>query len=137
VNIANRNPKSRIARGMTLLEVMLALFIMLVAISAIMGLINLGLQSSADAQQQTLAQILCEGKMGEISSGAIPVEGTSGTFPNHPDWKFNITTGTTETPGLMEVRVTVSTGEENDIDRVQFDLVRLKLDPNFEPETAE
>lgn len=137
MNVTKRSSNLSKKHGMTLLEVMLSLFVLLVAISAITGLINLGLQSSADAQQQTIGQILCESKMGEISSGAIPVESTSGNFPNHPDWKFNVTTGTTETPGLMEVRVTVTTGEDQSQDQFQFHLVRLKLDPNFEPETAE
>ncbi|MEC8241836.1 MAG: prepilin-type N-terminal cleavage/methylation domain-containing protein, partial [Planctomycetota bacterium] len=61
-------------RGLSLLEVILAIAILGGAIAAIGELVRLGVRSASYAQQQTLAHLLCDTRMAEIASGAVAPE---------------------------------------------------------------
>lgn len=123
--------------GMTLLEVLLSLLVLVVALSGISGLITAGRFSAIDAQDLTMAQILCESKMAECASGVIEAAGDSGSFPDNPDWKFTIVTSAATTPGLLNVRVTVTQNVNASETPVEFSLVRWMADPNFDAEAAQ
>lgn len=128
--IANR-------RGMTLLEVLLALMVLVVALSGIAALTSLGRQSGADARDLTMAQLLCEGKMAEIAAGVTAPTNSQGQFPNEPDWMFSITATPAGTPGLLNVRVSVTQDPATYTQPLGFELVRWIPDPDYAAELAQ
>jgi type II secretory pathway pseudopilin PulG len=67
---------------LTLVEVMLALGIMLIALVAIAHLIQVGSEAGYDARMNARAGRLAQGKMAEVESGVMPVQngGGSGTY---------------------------------------------------------
>lgn len=123
--------------GMTLLEVMLALLVLVVAMGGIATLTSLGRQSGADARDLTMGQLLCEGKMAEIAAGVTPPSNTNGSFPNEPDWTFSVTSSAAGTPGLLNVRVTVTQDPATYSEPLEFALVRWIPDPDFAAELAQ
>ncbi|MDP1562572.1 MAG: prepilin-type N-terminal cleavage/methylation domain-containing protein [Pirellulaceae bacterium] len=123
--------------GMTLLEVMLALLVLVVAMGGITMLASLGRQSGADARDLTMGQLLCEGKIAEIAAGVTPPSSTQGRFPNDPDWTFSVTSSASGTPGLLNVRVTVTQDPATYTEPLEFALVRWIPDPDFAAELAQ
>lgn len=123
--------------GMTLLEVMLALLVLVVAMGGIATLTSLGRQSGADARDLTMGQLLCEGKMAEIAAGVTPPSNSKGSFPNEPDWTFSVTSSAAGTPGLLTVRVTVTQDPAAYSEPLEFALVRWIPDPDFAAELAQ
>lgn len=133
-----RNLKKHSVRsGMTLLEVMLALLVLVVAMGGISTLVTLGRQSGADARDLTMGQLLCEGKMAEIAAGVTPPTNTQGRFPNDPDWTFSVSSSSAGTPGLLIVRVTVTQDPATYTEPLEFALVRWVPDPEFAAELAQ
>jgi prepilin-type N-terminal cleavage/methylation domain-containing protein len=119
-------------RGLSLLEVILALAILALCLSAIGELIRIGTISAANAEDYTEAQILAESKLSEIMSGAItPDPVTRVPFINSPDWVYSIELAATEEPEVMAMRVTV----ETHLDRARplaYSLYRWIPDPGIE-----
>lgn len=135
----NRQFKSRYRSrsGMTILEVLLALLVLVVALAGIGSLTTMGRQSGADARDLTMGQLLCEGKMAEITAGILPAESSSGGFVEDPDWIFNVQTAAADTPGLLSVRVTVTQNPQTYDQPMEFVLVRWIPDPNYASELAQ
>ncbi|MBL8892278.1 MAG: hypothetical protein JNL67_20045 [Planctomycetaceae bacterium] len=123
--------------GMTLLEVLLSLLVLVVALAGIGALTSLGRQSGADARDLTMAQLLCEGKMAEIASGVIGPTNNQGRFPNEPDWTFSVTATAAGTPGLLSVRVSVTQDPATYTQPLDFELVRWIPDPDYAAELAQ
>ena len=119
-------------RGLSLLEVILALAILALSMAAIGELIRIGTHSARHAQDMTKAQILCESKLSEIVAGAAPYDPiTRAAMPLDPDWYYTVQLQPTEEEGLMALGVTV----ETHIDRTHplaFTLVRWVPDPGIE-----
>jgi Tfp pilus assembly protein PilV len=122
---------------MTILEVLLALLVLVVALAGIGSLTTMGRQSGADARDLTMGQLLCEGKMAEISSGILPAGSSSGIFQEDPDWIFNVQSSPADTPGLLSVRVTVTQNPQTYDQPMEFVLVRWVPDPNYAAELAQ
>ena len=124
-------------RGMTLLEVLLALLVLVVALSGITALIFNGRASAADAQDLTQAQLLCEAKLNSIVAGIDAAESSRGVFRENPEFTFEVQTSNPGTPGLLSVRVKVSQNPAQFDNPIEFTLVRWMPDPNFASETAQ
>jgi prepilin-type N-terminal cleavage/methylation domain-containing protein len=124
-------------RGMTLLEVMLSLLVLVVALAGIAALTSLGRQAGADARDLTMGQLLCEGKMAEIAAGVTSAGNSQGRFPSDPDWTFSVTSSSAGTPGLLNVRVTVTQDPATYTQPLEFVLVRWVPDPDFAAELAQ
>ena len=108
-------------RAFTLLEVILSLAILTGAIAVLGELARIGLENADYTHQLTKAQLLCEGKMAEITSGFTfpdPVTGVSFESetsdrtasmidPDEPAWLYSITSDLIDQNGLLEITVTV------------------------------
>ena len=130
-------------RGVSLLEVILALAILAGAIAVLGEAGRLALRNAETARDLARAQVLCESKLSEIVAGLTapnPVENTAFDTTNNPDlagWLYSIQSQPTDETGLISVQVTVSRDLPAAQHPIQFSLVRWMADPNavrLEPE---
>lgn len=114
--------------GLSLIEVLLALAIMLLALVAIGRLVDVGLDRSLDAQFQTRGTLLAESKLAEVEAGVIPIQsGGNGTFEEDPAWSWTVEPTPSGPANLYQVTVTVSRASPGRPFSVS--LTQLILDP--------
>lgn len=81
--------------GLTLLEVVLAMFIFLISTIAIWQLVNMGSERAMDILQETRTSMRCQAKMTEVIIGAAALT-SSGSYTNFEDedkdllWKLDV-----------------------------------------------
>lgn len=123
------NSKRR--RGLSLLEVILALAILGMSLAIIGEMVRLGLRSSVATRDLTTAQLLCESKLAEIVAGVEPLAATSGA-PLDPEglWTYTVQMESAQEEGLVTIQVTVQQATTNR--PVSFSLVRWMIDPGVE-----
>jgi prepilin-type N-terminal cleavage/methylation domain-containing protein len=122
-------------RGLSLLEVMLALAILGGALTAIGMLVRLGSRAAVESREMTQAQLLCESKLAELTAGLLPVEpGGPWQFdlPEQAEWVYFVDIEPVPLPGMVQVTVTVA--QESETARIPrfFSLVRWMQDPNVD-----
>lgn len=112
-------------RGLSLLEVVLALAIFGGALVTIGQLNNLGRMAATRARDMTTAQIYCEEMIGQITIGSLPPDPVSDSpLPQEDGWYYSIETGSASQPGLIAVRVVVRQDEKMFARPVNYSLVR-------------
>lgn len=118
-------------RGLTLLEVMLAITIFGLALVAIGELIRIGSVSAAAAKDLTTAQRLCNNVMAELGAGIIPPDAATDTpVEGSEDWLYTIEAEPLEEQtGMLWVSVTVQQDPAQYSEPASFTLVRWMLDP--------
>jgi general secretion pathway protein I len=98
-------------RGITLYEVVLALAIFSGSVAAISEGIATGTRAALQSRLQSQAILLCESKMGEIVSGALPPASAGpAPFTMEPGldgWTWLVAVRPSPRLGLMSVEVTV------------------------------
>lgn len=116
-------------RGMTLLEVLMALAIFLFSLLAISQLFNSASDQALGIQAKSRSTRLAQSKMAEFSAGVVSLQtGGSGTFDEEPEWSWNADIqqdGTAQ--GLYIVTITVSRGTGKG--RNETSLTQYVLDP--------
>ncbi len=124
-------------RGFSLLEVLLSLAILGTCLAAIGTLVRLGSRGAVEARELTTAQLLCEAKVAEISTGILPPDpGGPWQFdlPEHAEWVYYVDQQPLPQPGLIAIMVTVTqqlpTGSMQR--PLEFSLVRWMQDPALE-----
>ena len=102
-------------RGISLLEVILAVAILGGALAAFGELFRIGAQNAQAARELTHAQLHCESLLAQIKVGALPAESvtpaqelptTAGELPNE-DWLYAVLVEPLDQEGLLAVEVTV------------------------------
>lgn len=127
-------------RGFSLLEVVLALAILVGAIAVLGELVRLGTLSAASARDLTQAQLICESKLAEITSGITPPDSVSFVpYELDPDgeWLYSVDIASVDVPGLVMLRVTVTQNLARSQRPVEFSLTRLIQDPGVELPAAQ
>ena len=98
-------------RGLSLIEVLLALAIFMMSLVVIGRLVDMGTDREMEARYQTRATRLALDKLGEFESGARSLDETSGTFDGPDDagwdWTAEATLQDQVAPNLYLVKVTV------------------------------
>ncbi len=124
-------------RGLTLLEVVLALAILAIAFGILAQLSGLGMRAAREARQLTRGQIYCESIMAEMTSGATLPTQTQGSVPDDPTWTFETALEAADVNGMVRLIVVVQRADDLGIGS-RFQLVRLIRDPDLPlPEEAE
>lgn len=95
--------------GLSLLEVLVALAIFLIALAAIATLMDTANTQASDAAGTTTATRLAQSKLGEVEAGTIGVaDGGSGSFEgDESGWSWEVTSAATGVINLYDVSVRV------------------------------
>ena len=124
-------PRRRKRSGMSLIEVLVALTIFLMAWVAVAQLVMISSDNGRDAQWQNRANRLAESKLAEVVAGVTPINsGGSGTLDDYgaPEWQYSINSEPDTAPNLYRVTVRVYRDKPNG-DTVEATLVQLVFDP--------
>jgi len=126
---------ANLRRGLSLLEVILALAILAGAMAALGELVRMGTRSASAARDLTEAHLLCESLLAETTAGVVPPDPIDGQyFPPEYDpeekWVYSVVSDLTGVEGLIAVRVTVSNSNLEVANPVSVSLVRWMADPN-------
>lgn len=102
-------PHRRLARrGISLLEVLLAMSVFLIALTGIAALVDIGSDRALETYLQNTGTRLAQSKMAEVEAGAISVlDGGTGSCDDEPGWQWAVEPGTAEVPNVYPVTVRV------------------------------
>jgi prepilin-type N-terminal cleavage/methylation domain-containing protein len=93
-------PRTAPRRGLSLLEVLLALAILALSVAAISQLVDMGTDRGNEARVLVRGTRLAQSKMAEVEAGLIPVSsGTEGQFTgDDAAWSFQVVSSPVSTP---------------------------------------
>jgi general secretion pathway protein I len=118
--------------GLSLLEVLVALSIFLMALIGIGRLITMSAERAQDVQQQSQAARLCQSKLAEVVRGAVPLSSQDAVpFDEDPDWQWSLDAeqeGSIQ--GLWKVQVRVGR-DRPDGTRIETTMSQWVLDPSM------
>lgn len=125
--IRPRTPRS----GLSLLEVLLSLAILVIAIGALSQLVDIGTNHGNEARAYIRGNRLVQAKMAEVEAGVIPVTSpTDGQFEGDDSaWSFTVTSEPAGPPNLYNVTVRVNT--ELSGKPIQVVLTQMIFDPSL------
>ena len=114
--------------GLTLIEVLLALAILLLSLAAIGQLVDVGGDRGVEAQFHVRGTRLAQAKLAECEAGVIDVTGGgSGSFDDEPNWTWTVDSAPETATNLYRVTVTVSRDYRGR--PFQITLAQLMYDP--------
>ena len=119
-------------RGLSLVEVLLALAIMLLSLAAVSQLMNIGTSRGIEARLYARGVRLSQAKMAELEAGVVPLDQpTNGTFDDpDSDWSYTIDSQPQGVPNLYTVTVKVS--RDNKGKTFEVALGQLIYDPRYQ-----
>ncbi len=126
-------------RAFTLYEVVLAIAILLGAMTVMSKLIATGSRASMRAQLQTHAMLLCQSKLSEVIAGVEPLASVQGAplDSTASGWTWSLDVAPGPRKNLLELHVHVVLPGEGPTPRAQTSLVRWMRDPQLFEATAE
>lgn len=125
-------------RGLTLLEVVVSLAIFLFSLAAITHLISLSSQNVMMANLRSQAGLMCQSKLAELLSGAIPFDSSGyASFPENPEWQWKVESqANSDVQGLYNVEVFVKKDREQG-PPVEVSLRQMVFNPSFKGSTLD
>lgn len=116
--------------GLTLLEVILALGLFVLACAAFGHILWNGTRASVTARLQAQGLLRCETKLAEMLAGAEPLQSRSSVpFSDDGNWVWSSQLEATAAADLLKLSVTASHQSSTPLGRVSVTLVRLVRDP--------
>lgn len=98
--------RSAKSKGYTLLEVLMAAAVLVIGLSAVLGLMRSAQQRSAAAADLAAAQLACETVLNELLAQQQPLTFVQGKpIDGLPDWRINIEVRATAQPELRAVHL--------------------------------
>lgn len=126
-------------RGLSLLEVVLALAIFGMSLAMLGELIRIGARAASEARDLTTSQLYAESITAEIAAGvrqAAPVSEGTPLEIDH-DWLYSVKVEPVEQPGLVAVIVTVDRASDARSRRAAFTMRRWIQDPGLDLSPAD
>ncbi len=124
---------ARRRRGLSLLEIILALALLAGFLTMLSDLVSVGTRSAAEARDLTRAQLICESILNEIVIGATPAEAVQqAAVPGYEEWFYSVMILPLEEESLESVQVTVFRNDQSSARPVEFSLTRWMIDPEIE-----
>lgn len=125
-------------KGLSLLEVLLAVAILGASMVVIGNSFFLGVRSAARARLRSDANILCDAKMAELAAGIIPLTSVSGQpIEENQAWTYSIDVQPSVQRGLLVATVSVEQADSSVPVPMSLSIVRFLPDPDYEPEEDE
>ncbi len=119
-------------RGLTLLEVIIALGIFAGSMAALSQLITTGLQAAVRSRYQTQAIFRCQSKMAEVVAGYDPMDTvTDAPFEDDANWTWSLESQVGPHDALLELVVTVVHNDDTGFASASFRLSRYIRDPQI------
>ncbi|HEX5270598.1 MAG TPA: prepilin-type N-terminal cleavage/methylation domain-containing protein [Gemmataceae bacterium] len=116
-------------RGLSLMEVLVALTIFLLAFVALGKLVTMSSDDAVEVQYQSQATQLAQAKLNEVVSGALPLSSQSGSVDEDPDWQWSIDASQNgDVASLWTITVKVS--RQYDGRELSSSLSQMILDPS-------
>ncbi|MCS6865928.1 MAG: prepilin-type N-terminal cleavage/methylation domain-containing protein [Gemmataceae bacterium] len=123
-------------RGLSLLEILLSMAILVLAMAAIWRLVDMGTDSATEARAYIRGTRLAESKMAEVEAGVIGIEGAEGQFSDDDAaWSFTVTSQPAGPPNLYQVTVRVSRDLQGR--SIEVSLSQMIFDPALIGSTAQ
>lgn len=122
-------------RGLSLLEVLVALAIFLFSLAALSQLVEIGSNSARDVQWLGQASMIAQSRMSAVMAGIVPLSGQpESSCDEDSDWMWSMEAELADAPGLYRVKVTVSR-QRPDGSRFETVLNQFVLDPTVRGST--
>lgn len=133
INTCNKNggPADRHAcarPGLTLLEVVIALAIFLMALVPVWRLVSIGGERALDVAHQAQASLLCQGKMDCVKCGAEQLNGGGNVDIGNLTWNYTIESSPADVTNLYLVKITAKV-DRKDGKTIEATLTQFVLDP--------
>lgn len=117
-------------RGLTLLEILLALAIFFGSMTLLSQLAWSGSRAAVQARLRSQAILRCETKLAEVAAGAEKLNPQSRVpFTDNPKWTWSLVIAETMYPDLLQLDVTVAHEGGSSLGNVQYTLRRWMRDP--------
>jgi prepilin-type N-terminal cleavage/methylation domain-containing protein len=114
--------------GLTLIEVLLAMAILLLSLAAVGQLVDVGSDRGVEARFHVIGTRLAQAKLAECEAGVIDVTaGGSGTFDDEAEWSWEVSSQPETATNLY--RVTATVYRDNRGKRFEIVLAQLVYDP--------
>jgi len=124
-------PRPRTRTGLTLLEVIVSLAIFLMALVAIIELMNFGTERALEARFTHHAAFLCQSKLNEMAAGSIGLASAGEASFDDGGLTWNWTADCTDTDVPYVKKVTVSVYRDSGYGRqVNVTLSKMVIDPS-------
>ena len=121
--------RRHVRRGLTLLEVILALTILGISLATVGTLVSLGTRSAVASRDVTEAQLICQTVMAEIAAGIMPPQVIPPTpYAMNPLWQVDVLVVPSDLESLLVVQVGAQRADDM-LGRSRFQLVRFIADP--------
>lgn len=125
----SKSPVNR--RGLSLVEVVLAMAILAASMVTLSQLVNLGLRSAGEARDLTRGQLLAETVMSEIAAGITPADSVQQVaLDMEPGWLVSIDVAPAMQNGILQVVVITERDTESE-NAARFELSRWIRDPSI------
>ncbi|MBL8826385.1 MAG: prepilin-type N-terminal cleavage/methylation domain-containing protein [Planctomycetaceae bacterium] len=135
---ATRRPHHRVARrGLSLLEIMLALVILGLTIAAIAPLQARGVRAGLQASLETEAHLRCQAILKERISKRQFEDQSSQPFADDRRWTWSVETARQAIPQLLEMRVIVEHQSSNRDGQVRCAIAQLVQTQSEDPARAD
>jgi general secretion pathway protein I len=128
------NPKRKrgVRPALTLLEVVIALAIFLLAMTVFSQMLLRNGEIARDIQRQNLATRLCQSKLAEVVAGVVPLSSQGDVpFVEEPDYTWSLTADNGSVAGLWNVTVNVARQQTDSGNPIQCSLAQMVLDPSI------
>ena len=123
---------------MTLIEVLIALAIFLLAMVVFGEMIIRNGEIARDIQRQNLATRLCQSKLHEAAAGVVPMTGQDDMpFDEEPDFTWAMTADAGSVDNLWNVTITVKRRQTDTGTPIQCVLTQMILDPSIAGSTQD
>jgi general secretion pathway protein I len=124
--------RRRPRRGLSLLEVVVSMAILLMSAVALSQLVTFGSARALDAQQQATGTMLAQRKLAEVMIGAVPAS-SSGFAPfdddGMPNWQWKLDVNSNSVAGVYNVQVTIKYDSPDGSSDLQVELGQMMFDP--------
>src|SRR5262249_49196476 len=123
--------------GLSLLEVLIALAIFMLGMIAIGRLMTMAGERALEVKLEGQATQLCQAKLAEIVSGAVPLSSQSDApFDEDPDWHWSLDASQDGANGLWHLKVKVSRDQPGG-SKIECTISQFLLDPSLRGSTLD